>query len=213
MAACSGKQFSWRRRLHLRSRAPHLCSALHRDVHEIQGGGPLVAVFFLTILATGTAPTCIADPRAQASTSQPHDAASAAKTEDLPDAPKPHSPKSMNDATTPRQKNLALRVIERGLNDQRAIWTSPAKLRLSDADWLMPLGIASAASSRRNTETSKHLSSSPDHLNRADNFSNATLGALGGAAAGLYLWASTRTTITRRKLQFWREKRRSTALL
>ncbi|MGA9882234.1 MAG: capsule assembly Wzi family protein [Candidatus Acidiferrales bacterium] len=72
--------------------------------------------------------------------------------------------------------------------DQEAIWTSPAHLRLSDADWLVPLGAATGILLATDTEFSKHLSNSPSTLNRSDNISNYGLGALVGAGAGLYLW-------------------------
>ncbi|MGH9737984.1 MAG: capsule assembly Wzi family protein [Candidatus Acidiferrales bacterium] len=72
--------------------------------------------------------------------------------------------------------------------DQGAIWTSPAHLRISDADWLVPLGAATGILLATDTEFSKHLSNSPSTLNRSDNISNYGLGALIGAGAGLYFW-------------------------
>ena len=48
--------------------------------------------------------------------------------------------------------------------DQKAIWTSPANLRLVDADWLLPLGVATGAMLATDTDVSRHLSNSPSRL-------------------------------------------------
>jgi membrane-associated phospholipid phosphatase len=143
----------------------------------------LVAVSLFALAAAAAGPVCSAAPRRQDPAQQ--------DSSTLPEKPEPKGSKAAQAAwqngTTPRQKNLALRVIERGLSDQRAIWTSPAKLRPADADWLMPLGIASAAFFATDTEVSKHLSNSPSRLSNANTFSNATVGALVGVDGGLYL--------------------------
>jgi Capsule assembly protein Wzi/PAP2 superfamily len=144
----------------------------------------LLAFCLLAIANAAAGPVCVAAPRQQ-------DAAKRGN-KTLPEQPRPTGSKTpqddSKDAANPRQKNLALRVIERGLDDQRAIWTSPARLRPADADWLMPLGIASAAFFATDTDVSKHLSNSPSRLSHANTFSNVTVGALGGVAGGLYLW-------------------------
>lgn len=79
---------------------------------------------------------------------------------------------------------LAKNIVE----DQEAIWTSPMHLRLADADWLVPLGTATGILLATDGEFSKHLNSSPSRINRSDNISNAGIGALVGAGAGLYVW-------------------------
>src|SRR5580698_8578299 len=116
-----------------------------------------VAVFLLTALAAGTSPECRASAWQQQSTAtqsessstqsptQPAGKASTAATNDYPPA------------ANVRHKSLALRVIERGVADQRDIWTAPTKFRLADADWIMPLTISAAALFATDTETSKHL--------------------------------------------------------
>ncbi len=80
------------------------------------------------------------------------------------------------------------RLLKNIADDQEAIWTSPAHLRVSDADWLVPLGAITGILLATDSEFSKHLSNSPSRLNESDNFSNAGIGALVGAGAGLYLW-------------------------
>jgi membrane-associated phospholipid phosphatase len=83
---------------------------------------------------------------------------------------------------------LGMNFLKNFAADQRAIWTSPARLRLADADWLLPLGIAAGGMLATDTEFSKHLSNSPSRLRFSNNFSNYGVASLAGAAAGLYLW-------------------------
>lgn len=72
--------------------------------------------------------------------------------------------------------------------DQKAIWMSPAHLRLIDADWLLPMGIATGVMLATDTEVSKHLSNSPSRLANSNTFSNGAIASLVGTSAGLYLW-------------------------
>src|SRR5580700_6379365 len=85
-------------------------------------------------------------------------------------------------------KSVGESFLKRFLDDQKAIWTSPAGLRPSDATWLMPLGVAAAGMFATDTEFSKHLSNSPSRLKYSNDFSNYGLGAMAGVGAGLYLW-------------------------
>jgi membrane-associated phospholipid phosphatase len=88
----------------------------------------------------------------------------------------------------PRDNRLGLSLLVNIAADQRAIWTSPSHLRLVDADWLLPLGIATGGMLATDTEYSKHLSNSPSRLKLSNNFSNYGLGAFVGAGAGFYFW-------------------------
>jgi Capsule assembly protein Wzi/PAP2 superfamily len=81
-------------------------------------------------------------------------------------------------------KNLAL--------DQRDLWTSPAKLRFSDADWLVPAGGLAAGLFVTDRDTSLHLSHNLKTINRYNTISNAGLGALIGGAGGLWLLGHAR---------------------
>src|SRR5271167_1975974 len=78
-------------------------------------------------------------------------------------------------------------LLKRIAGDQRAIWTSPAHLRLIDADWLLPIGITTGVLLATDTEVSKHLSNSPSRLSNSNTFSNFGVASLVGAGAGLYL--------------------------
>jgi Capsule assembly protein Wzi/PAP2 superfamily len=72
--------------------------------------------------------------------------------------------------------------------EQKAIWTSPIHLRLIDADWLVPLGIAVGVTLATDTETSKHLSNSPTRLKLGKDFSDYGVASMAAAGGGLYLW-------------------------
>jgi membrane-associated phospholipid phosphatase len=72
--------------------------------------------------------------------------------------------------------------------DQKAIWTSPAHVRFSDAAWLAPLGGFTAALLVSDRDFSKHLSNSPPTLSNYKKFSDYGIGAMVAAGGGMYLW-------------------------
>src|SRR5260370_3551772 len=74
------------------------------------------------------------------------------------------------------------------MNDQKHIWTMPARVRFSDATWLVPVGGLTAGPFVADRQFSAPLSKNPQRLNRYGTLSNAGLGALIGAAGGLYFW-------------------------
>jgi Capsule assembly protein Wzi/PAP2 superfamily len=76
----------------------------------------------------------------------------------------------------------------RFLQDQRQIWTSPARLSWADADILVPVGMATGGLLATDTDFSKHLSNSPSRLSNSRSFSNYGLAAMGGLDVGLYAW-------------------------
>jgi membrane-associated phospholipid phosphatase len=71
--------------------------------------------------------------------------------------------------------------------DQKEIWTSPAKLRLSDTQWLFPLSGITAGLFVTDRDFSKHLSQSPGTISHYKTLSNAGVGALIGGGAGMWL--------------------------
>ena len=73
------------------------------------------------------------------------------------------------------------------LQDQREIWASPAKLRLSDTEWLVPLSGITAGLFVTDSDFNKGLSHDPKTLNRYNNLSNASIAALIGGAGGMWL--------------------------
>jgi len=75
----------------------------------------------------------------------------------------------------------------RFLADQKEIWTSPAKIRLADADWILPLAGLSATLFATDASFSKSESNAPATIQRYKTISTAGLGALAGAAGGMWL--------------------------
>ena len=77
------------------------------------------------------------------------------------------------------------------LDDQRAIWTSPFRLRGSDAKWLAPLGVSTIALIATDRRTSSELVEHGDNLNRLRiSHYISRLGSTAstaGVAAGIYL--------------------------
>lgn len=84
--------------------------------------------------------------------------------------------------------SLGLHLLKRIEQDQKAIWTSPSRLHLVDAEWLLPLGLAAGAMLATDTEYSKHLSNSATRLKHSTDLSNYGLGGVAAVGGGLYLW-------------------------
>jgi hypothetical protein len=71
--------------------------------------------------------------------------------------------------------------------DQKQIWTSPARIRFSDATWLVPFGGLTAGLFATDRQYSASLSKSSATINRYNTISNAGIAGLVGASAGMYL--------------------------
>src|SRR5258708_4128165 len=79
-------------------------------------------------------------------------------------------------------------LVGRFMDDQHSIWTSPAKLRFSDTEWLVPLSGVSAALFVTDRDFSKHLSQNPTTVRHYKTLSNAGVGALVGGAGGVWVF-------------------------
>src|SRR5437016_12716412 len=84
------------------------------------------------------------------------------------------------------------------LGDQEQIWTSPAKLRFSDTEWLVPLSGISAGLFVTDRDFSKHLSQNPTTISHYKTLSNAGVAALIGGAGGMWLMGQVRHNQARR---------------
>jgi membrane-associated phospholipid phosphatase len=84
--------------------------------------------------------------------------------------------------------SLGVNLLKNLAEDQKAIWTSPSRLRFTDADWVLPLGLVTGGLLATDSDFSKHLSNSPSILSRSTNFSNYGLGAMAAAGGGFYFW-------------------------
>jgi len=85
------------------------------------------------------------------------------------------------------ESRLGISLLKNMALDQKAIWTSPAHLRLDDANWLLPFAGIAAASLASDTHISKALTHSTTLVSRSNTFSNSGIIAFGGMTGGLYL--------------------------
>jgi hypothetical protein len=85
------------------------------------------------------------------------------------------------------ETKLGLSLLKNIALDQKAIWTSPAHLRLADADWIIPFAGIAAVSLASDTHVSKGMIGSPSFVSKSNSFSNYGVGALGGITGGMYL--------------------------
>ena len=100
-------------------------------------------------------------------------------------SPKPQISNSASG--TGRENALGLQFIKNLVHDQRAIWESPAHVRLGEVDWLVPLGGITAGFLVTDRDASSHLSHTPSTLKHYSDFSNYGLAGMAGAVGGLYL--------------------------
>jgi membrane-associated phospholipid phosphatase len=73
--------------------------------------------------------------------------------------------------------------------DQEHIWTSPARVRFSDTEWLGPLAGISAGLFVTDRDVSLHLSRNPKIISHYNTLSNAGIATFVGGAAGLWLFS------------------------
>jgi hypothetical protein len=91
------------------------------------------------------------------------------------------------DQVTKTSEGTRMGLVGRFMDDQRRIWSSPAQLRFSDADWLVPLSGTTAGLFVTDRDFSKHLSQSPATISHYKTISNGGVGALVGGAGGMWL--------------------------
>jgi membrane-associated phospholipid phosphatase len=95
--------------------------------------------------------------------------------------------KAEANAVTQSSSSKQIGLVKRLVDDQKEIWTSPVRIRFSDADWLVPLGGIAAGLMATDRDFSKHLSQNPTTISHCTKLSNASLGALIGGAGGMWL--------------------------
>ncbi|HEV2490502.1 MAG TPA: capsule assembly Wzi family protein [Candidatus Acidoferrales bacterium] len=93
---------------------------------------------------------------------------------------------SMGGSADDRYENSFRAAPRHFLLDQKAMWTSPARIRIPEATWLVPLGGFAAGLIATDTDASRHLNNSPNTLHHYQQLSNYGIGAMAGAAGGLY---------------------------
>src|SRR6266404_4944368 len=96
------------------------------------------------------------------------------------------------DATTKTSGGSRTGLVGRFVLDQREIWTSPAKIRFSDTQWLVPVSGITAGLFVTDTDYSKNISQNPTTISHYKTLSNAGVGALIGGAGGMWLLGHVR---------------------
>ncbi|PWT87464.1 MAG: hypothetical protein C5B56_10380 [Proteobacteria bacterium] len=75
-------------------------------------------------------------------------------------------------------------------NDQKDLWTSPARIRWSDTEWLFPFAGITAGLLVTDRQFSAHLSNNPSTLQHYRNLSTLGMAGLVGAGGGMVLWSA-----------------------
>ena len=131
---------------------------------------------------------------AQGQTADGASALSGAEATGLKDAP------ATSDGGLRNRRETPLGQIGKDfLSDQKDIWTSPARLRLSDASWLVPLGGITAGLLVTDAQHNRSLSHDPATISRYNHVSDAGLAALLGGAGAMWLLGN------RKHNDHWRE--------
>jgi hypothetical protein len=118
---------------------------------------------------------------------------SVSSSADLPDAPAPqNTPPPPPAASTPQpsQEVTLSGLPKRFLFDQKAIWTSPLRLKPKDAIWLVPFGTATGlliGSDQHTMTEAIHINASDQ--DKASKFSNGALVGLGAVPATSFVWS------------------------
>src|SRR5215831_5364589 len=97
-----------------------------------------------------------------------------------------------SEASATSSRHGIAKLGEDFLVDQKQIWTSPARLRFSDANWLVPISGITAGLFVTDSDFSKHLSQNPSTISHYKTVSNAGVAALVGGAGGLWLLGHVR---------------------
>jgi len=75
------------------------------------------------------------------------------------------------------------------LTDQKDLWTSPAGLRLSDSEWLLPVAGVAAGLFATDAQFSQHLSNDRKRLRHYSNLSTVGIAGLAGGAGAMWVWS------------------------
>ncbi len=128
---------------------------------------PLTAILGTTLLL-GVGKVSVSYAQEQGTTSATSETAPVkdnpySRTDALPNA----------DAISKTSERSRTGLVGRFVRDQREIWSSPAKLRFSDTEWLVPLSGITAGLFVTDRDFSKHLSQNPTTISHYKTLSNA----------------------------------------
>jgi membrane-associated phospholipid phosphatase len=103
--------------------------------------------------------------------------------------------------------NVSQRSTERTLvlnllGDQKAFWTTPARIQTDDVNWLVPFVGATSLLIGSDSSIEKKLPTSATLIKRSQDFSNLGLASLVGTAGTLYFWGRITNDDHRRETGF-----------
>lgn len=106
--------------------------------------------------------------------------------------PSPQAPANTSSSNSPAPganytTSLSPAFFKHILLDQKAIWTSPAKVRMDEAAWLVPLGGFASSLFITDSDVSRHLNMNANTLKHYDDISTYGAYAMIGVGGGLYL--------------------------
>jgi len=103
----------------------------------------------------------------------------------------PPAPPASDPSTGQPDQTMTFKKVFVNLpGDQKAIWTSPARLQWHDAIWLAPLAGATGVLIGSDQHSMVRARSTPDAISLSNNFSNAGLAGLVAVPAFMYGWGS-----------------------
>jgi len=98
-----------------------------------------------------------------------------------------HLPNAPTPQPEVRVKEVPLNILQ----DQKAIWTSPAKIRVKDLDWLVPLGAVTGLAIATDRDAMMHVVPLDTQLNkRSTDASNVLTGGMVAAPVALFGWGA-----------------------
>jgi len=156
----------------------------------------VVAWLALSLLGVGGVRAFPQEPGQEAN------AAEAKKSDEMQQDQKPKAEASTKDECKDTSVTLpqnAGELGERFLLDQKQIWTSPAQLRWSDANWLVPLSGIAAGLFLTDGDMSQHISHNPTTVSHYNTVSNGAVASLIGGAGAMWLLSYPKHD------QHWRE--------
>jgi membrane-associated phospholipid phosphatase len=145
---------------------------------------------FLIMAAQTLCTVCVAqtsDPQARQSSSR-SETTDPWTTPETPDIAK-GGKESVEREPDSSSVSLGVPFLKNLVSDQKAIWTSPTRLRWADGTWLFPLAAVTGGFFATDRAVPPALSTDPKKLNRYSNFSSYGVYSLVGVGGGLYVWS------------------------
>src|SRR6266478_5701450 len=143
----------------------------------------------LLVALAGLCTNGYAKPQELQGSDPPATSRAKASVKDLEKDPKLNQTDDAYESVIENKNSLGVPFLKNLVSDQKAIWTSPLRLRWADGTWLFPVAAATGGFFATDRAVPPALSGDPKKLNRYSNFSNYGVYAMVGAGGGLYLWS------------------------